>query len=77
MMGGCYVGKGAGARRSVGRPGFLSPAPRCSIDSLGYLLCECIGFDHRGLRLIVTVVAERLGMLCGNTYTPRRPLEAG
>ncbi|TKS90273.1 hypothetical protein D9C73_024404 [Collichthys lucidus] len=47
-------------------------------DFLTDLLRPCIRFDRIvASGLFVAVVAERLRMLCGNTYTPRRPLEAG
>lgn len=91
-MGGCYVGKGAGglAVPSLGRRAFFhtgppSPAaaaPRCSTRSgLDRALSGRVARlrSRRALRLIVAVGAVRLGMLCGNTYTPgaaRRPLEA-
>lgn len=70
MMGGCYVGKGAGAHRSVGRPAFLHS------DAADISSVNCFVFAFGLIPSWPRLHCDgRSG--CEYTYTPRRPLDVG
>lgn len=87
-MGGCYVGKWAGARRHVARALLVSHQPHPNISPSLSLSVESDTFvcflweGEQGGAMIAdlrpAVTAERLGMLRRNTcMKARRPVEAG